>query len=267
MAELQPKRPISRSFWILGLRVNAFSNHDFVNLVSSAVKARERFIIASHNLHSLYLCHRVSRMVHFYSIADYVLIDGMSLILLGRVFGIPLEREHRAAFLDFMPLLLPEAVKKRWRVYYLGSRPGVAERAAAQLRKEHPGLEIRTHHGYFNAEKSGKENQNVVAEIAAYAPHILFVGMGMPRQEIWILENRNDIRANVIFPCGASADYVAGEIPTAPRWTARLYLEWLYRLMSEPTRLWRRYLVEPWFILGQVPKHFLKLRSSAKNNI
>ena len=80
----------------------------------------------------------------------------------------------------------------------------------------------------------------------------------MPRQEIWILENQKQIEANVIFPAGAFMDYMAGEIPTAPRWLAAIYLEWLYRLFSEPARLWRRYLVEPWFVFGQIAKYYLK---------
>jgi N-acetylglucosaminyldiphosphoundecaprenol N-acetyl-beta-D-mannosaminyltransferase len=99
-----------------------------------------------------------------------------------------------------------------------------------------------------------------MAQINAYAPHVLFVGMGMPRQEIWILDNQTSLNANAILPAGALMDYMAGEIPTPPRWLASLYLEWLYRLISEPARLWRRYLVEPWFVLGQVLRHQIKFR-------
>jgi N-acetylglucosaminyldiphosphoundecaprenol N-acetyl-beta-D-mannosaminyltransferase len=100
-----------------------------------------------------------------------------------------------------------------------------------------------------------------MAQINAYAPHVLFVGMGMPRQEIWILDNQTSLNANAILPAGALMDYMAGEIPTPPRWLASLYLEWLYRLISEPARLWRRYLVEPWFVLGQVLRYQIKFRS------
>jgi N-acetylglucosaminyldiphosphoundecaprenol N-acetyl-beta-D-mannosaminyltransferase len=81
------------------------------------------------------------------------------------------------------------------------------------------------------------------------------------------MDNRDQIDANVIFPLGAFMDYLAGRIPTAPRWLARLYLEWAYRLFSEPRRLWRRYLVEPWYVAGQVIHHFYlqkKFRPAAK---
>jgi N-acetylglucosaminyldiphosphoundecaprenol N-acetyl-beta-D-mannosaminyltransferase len=83
------------------------------------------------------------------------------------------------------------------------------------------------------------------------------VGMGMPRQEVWVLENREDIDARALFCCGALMDYVAGEIPTPPRWIGRLGFEWLYRLLSEPSRLWRRYLLEPWSVMERLTWSYL----------
>ena len=198
-------------------------------------------------------------MRDFCALADYIHIDGMSLVCIGNMMGLPLKRQDRAAALDFFPLLAEQAVARGWRIFYLGSKPGVAERAATALRERYPELEIQTHHGHFDP--LGEENRKILARINAYAPHILFVGMGMPRQEIWILDNQKNLNANAIFPAGALMDYMAGEIPTAPRWLASLYLEWLYRLVSEPARLWRRYLVEPWFVFGQVLRHQAKFRS------
>jgi N-acetylglucosaminyldiphosphoundecaprenol N-acetyl-beta-D-mannosaminyltransferase len=244
--------PTSRSISLFGFRVDTFSDKDVVSIASSAINAHKRCVLGHHNLHSLYLCHRVPQMLDFYSIADHILIDGMSLVLLGRIFSFPLGRENRATSLDFMPLLLPEAVKHGWRIYYLGSKPGVADRGAVRLREEYPGLQIRTRHGYFDSEKSGIENRQVLEDIKSYAPHILFVGMGMPRQELWLLENREDIEAAVSFACGAYIDYVAGEISNTPRWLTKFYLEWLYRLLSEPRRLSKRYLLEPWVVVSHI---------------
>jgi N-acetylglucosaminyldiphosphoundecaprenol N-acetyl-beta-D-mannosaminyltransferase len=98
----------------------------------------------------------------------------------------------------------------------------------------------------------------VIVDINAYAPHILMVGMGMPRQELWILENRHDLRVNVIMPSGAIMDYIAGALPTPPRWLGPLGLEWCYRLLAEPARLSRRYMLEPWFVLGKMAGQYLK---------
>jgi N-acetylglucosaminyldiphosphoundecaprenol N-acetyl-beta-D-mannosaminyltransferase len=246
------KRRDADSISLLGVKVHTLSDQQVVASILRTIGQGDHKVLGHHNSHSLYLWNREPRLREFHGLADYVLIDGMSLVLLGRMVGLPLKREHRATSLDFLPLLLPEVVKEGLRIYYLGSRPGVAEKGAANLRTQFPGLQIRTHHGHFHASKASDENREVLKDIETYAPHILFVGMGMPRQEIWILENRSAIAANVIAPCGAHMDYIAGEIPTAPRWLARLYLEWLYRLIAEPKRLSYRYLVEPWFLMIRV---------------
>src|ERR1039458_2932051 len=246
------ERLLYRSVFLMGLKINPMSDADVVSLVSDAIRNRHHIIVANHNLHSVYLWHHQERMRLFYANAAYTHIDGMALILLAKLLGMPLKREHRATSLDFLPLLAPMAVQQGWRIFYVGSRPGVAALGAILVRQEYPGLNIRTHHGYLDA----VENKKVIAEINAYQPHILMVGMGMPQQEYWILDNRDQIDANVIFPVGAFMDYRTGEIPTSPRWLASLYLEWAYRLFSEPRRLWRRYLVEPWYVVGQVMRDY-----------
>jgi N-acetylglucosaminyldiphosphoundecaprenol N-acetyl-beta-D-mannosaminyltransferase len=160
---------------------------------------------------------------------------------------------------EFLPLLAAEAANKQgWRIYYLGSEPGVVEKGAACLRERHPGLQLRTHHGYFDTH--GAENEAVLSDIRAYAPDVLMVGLGMPRQDIWVNENLDHIAARTIFSCcGCTMDYIAGRTPSCPRWLANNGFEWLYRLLAEPTRLWRRYLVEPWFVLIQLGSAYFRL--------
>jgi N-acetylglucosaminyldiphosphoundecaprenol N-acetyl-beta-D-mannosaminyltransferase len=197
-------------------------------------------------------------MREFNSSADCTHIDGLSLVLLGRLFGLPLRSDHRTTWLDLLPLLAEEATRRQWRIFYLGSRPGVAEKGARALRARYPGLLISARDGYFDTNRFSKDNQGVLAEIRRYAPDILLVGMGMPRQETWILQNREEIAAHAIFTSGALMDYVAGEVPAPPRWLGPLGLEWLYRLLSEPARLWRRYLVEPWLIFIYMASRYLR---------
>jgi N-acetylglucosaminyldiphosphoundecaprenol N-acetyl-beta-D-mannosaminyltransferase len=247
----------TQTFDLFGIRVHTLSKRELVDCVSRAVATGARCIIGNHNLHSLYMWFQEPRMREFYSVTDYTHIDGMSIVLLGRLLGLPLKPEHRTGYMDLLPLLAEKATNDEWRIFYLGSRPGVAEKAARMLRNRHAGLQIRTHHGHFNAEQCGPENQAVLAEIKAYAPDILMVGMGMPRQEVWVLENQKDIAARAVFCCGALMDYIAGEIPTPPRWIGRLGFEWLYRLLSEPARLWRRYLLEPWSVMGRLARMYL----------
>lgn len=248
------------TFNLLGVRVQAITSRDLLDIISEAVRYQAKYVVANHNMHSLYLWHHDSNMRELHARADFTHGDGVALIALFRLFGGRLTREHRITYVDFLPLLAKEAVTQGWRIFYVGSKPEVAENGETSLRERYPGLEIRTHHGYFDTH--GAENEAVLSKIRAYAPDLLMVGMGMPRQEAWVNENLNRITARTIFCAGCLMDYVTGEVPTCPRWLASIGFEWLYRLVSEPSRLWRRYLVEPWFILGQLGSAYFKLGRS-----
>lgn len=239
------------AFDLFGIRVNAITKWDLIDITGAAIEQKKRCIIANHNLHSLYLWHREARMRDFYSLAQYTNVDGMSLVFLGRLIGLPLKTEHRTNYIDLLEPFVEQAARKRWKIFYLGSKPGVAEHATQILRDRYINLQIEARHGYFKAEDVD-ENQKILDEISRYCPNVLMVGMGMPRQEIWVAKNIAKLSADVIFCCGGLMDLVAGEIPTAPRWLGSMGLEWVFRLFSEPRRLWRRYLVEPWFILGHI---------------
>jgi N-acetylglucosaminyldiphosphoundecaprenol N-acetyl-beta-D-mannosaminyltransferase len=239
---------------ILGVKVNLLSMVQLNSLIGEAVKSNCKWIIANHNLNSLYIFHHNPAMKDFYSKVDYVHIDGMALIFLGKLLNLPFKREHRVTYADWVWSLMAQAADDNWRILYLGSKPGVAERGAAILRNQYPGLKIATVHGYFTP---GSQNQAVIDQINSYQPNILMVGMGMPRQEEWILANVDQIKANIVLPSGACIDYIAQEIATPPRWMGQVGLEWLYRLATEPKRLWRRYLVEPWFIAKLLIEEFL----------
>lgn len=244
------------TFRMLGIPVQAITGQDLVSIISEAVDHHARYVIANHNMHSLYLWHHDAKMRELYAQADFTHIDGMALVALSRLLGGRLKREHRTTYVDFWPLLSTNAIPQEWRIYCLGSKPEIAEYGAARLREQYPGLQLRVHHGYFDPQ--GADNEAILEDIRAYAPDVLMVGMGMPRQERWILDNLQHIEARTIFCVGCLMDYVAGRVPTCPRWLARIGFEWFYRLLSEPARLWHRYLVEPWFILGQVASSYFK---------
>ncbi|PSB49839.1 glycosyltransferase [Cyanosarcina cf. burmensis CCALA 770] len=240
---------MKQSYYLLGVWVNALTISDLNRLIAEAVKHDERWIIANHNLHSLCIYHKDPKMRAFYDRADYIHVDGMSLILLGRLLGLALRREHRVTYVDWTDHLMAVAAQQGWRIFYLGGQPGVVERGASILRQRFPGLQLATAHGYFDVHPSSSENRAVLDAIAAYQPHVLMLGMGMPRQEHWILDNLDRLSANAILTAGAAMDYVAGAVPTPPRWAGQFGLEWLFRLLAEPQRLWRRYSIEPWLIL------------------
>nr|WP_322494955.1 WecB/TagA/CpsF family glycosyltransferase [Chloroflexus sp.] len=230
---------------LLNVTVNPLTIPDFNQCIATAIAQQARWIIANHNLHSVYLYQRDPKMRAFYERAQIIYIDGMPLVYWGRVLGYPLRRDQRITCVDWVHPLMAAATAGGWRVFYLGGKPGVAARAAERLCQQYPALQIATRDGYFQP----ADNSAVLAEITNFQPHILMVGMGMPRQEHWILENLDHLTVNAIIAVGACFDYVAGAIPTPPRWMGCTGLEWLYRLYSEPRRLARRYLLEPWALV------------------
>ena len=238
------------SYSLLGVRVDPLSLAALTAAVTDAVNSGRRCVIANHNLHSICLHRRDERLRAFYRLAHLTFIDGMSIIFAGRLLGFPMRREHRVTYVDWLDPLMATAAASGWRVMYLGGARGVAHRGAAVLRSRHPRLSIETMHGFFDPARDGEENREVLREIRTVAPELLMVGMGMPRQEHWILENLPSLPSCVVLTAGAAITYAAGVVPTPPRWAGQIGMEWLFRLVAEPRRLWKRYLLEPWSALG-----------------
>jgi N-acetylglucosaminyldiphosphoundecaprenol N-acetyl-beta-D-mannosaminyltransferase len=255
----------------LGVTIQPRSMPEMNKLVERGIREHQRWIIANHNLHSVYLFHRHPKLREFYSHVHWTYLDGMPLVALGRLYGYPLQRKQRVTHADWMGPLMELAAGRGWRVFNLGSPRQVAESGAAQLRKRYPALQIEVSDGFFDARRDSDENEALVARINAYKPDLLMVGMGMPRQEFWTQENFARLEAHVILSSnGAAFEYVAGAVPTPPRWAGRIGLEWVFRLAHEPRRLFARYLLEPWYLLllllQDYPRnrHGVKLRASAQ---
>lgn len=205
-------------------------------------------VIANHNSHSLFLLPRTPALRSFFEDADLVQIDSLPMILWGRLLGLPVGREHRSTYLDWREDFWATARDRGWRVFHVGGAAGVGETAAAEIRRRFPGVNLAERNGYFDIDPRSAESVALRKDIAAFDPDVILVGMGMPRQEAWIAANRPLIARGVFFPVGAAFDYEAGVQSAAPRWTGKLGVEWLYRLLSQPRRLAFRYLVEPWFL-------------------
>ena len=244
------------TYSLLGVKVNALTIAGLNQLIKSAVENERKMVIANHNLHSVFLFHHEEKMRSFYGQAEYIHIDGMPLVFWARVLGLKLKSNNRITYVDWIKPLLAEAAENKWRVFYLGGRNGVAEKALQKINGEFPHLHLQCHHGFFDSQ--GVPNQEVLVQIREFQPQVLMVGMGMPRQEYWILDNLPDIAANVVLTAGACFDYLAGVIPTPPRWLGKIGLEWIFRLWHEPRRLWKRYLWEPWLLLPLAPKDVLR---------
>ncbi len=234
---------------LLGAEVDLVTPDEVLTTVDGYVRERRSAVIANHNAHSLYLLQRSKDFQTFYADADLIQVDSTPMIAWGRMLGLPLEQKHRSTYLDWRDRFWALANARKWRVFYLGGAPGVAERACEKLKAEFPATTLACQNGYFDMAPEGAENQALLARIRAFRPDIIFVGMGMPRQEAWIRQNRAALTSGVLFSVGAAYDYEGGAQIAAPRWMGRIGLEWLFRLVSQPGRLAFRYLVEPWSLV------------------
>jgi len=232
---------------LLGGVVDLVTPGAMIQFVIDRLAAGQQTVIANHNLHSLYLLRRDPGFGKFFDISNLVQIDSTPLIWWAQLLGAPAQQAHRCTYLDYRDAFWAETRRQNWRVFHLGGAPDVAQRAADRLMEEW-GVEIGVHHGYFD-DPSPKADE-ITAAIAAFKPDILLVGMGMPRQEAWIVRNRAALGPCAIFSVGGAFDYEAGVQIAAPRWLGRLGMEWLFRLATNPRRLFFRYCIEPWALMG-----------------
>jgi N-acetylglucosaminyldiphosphoundecaprenol N-acetyl-beta-D-mannosaminyltransferase len=176
---------------------------------------------------------RLREIVHE---AALVSADGQPIVWASRLLGDPLP--ERVAGIDLMEALLELAEERGYGVFIVGARDDVLRRAVERLRERHRRLRIVGHRdGYF----PDSESDAICAEIRRTRPHILFVAMSSPRKDYWVADHAQELEVPLILGVGGSIDVIAGETRRAPRWMRRAGLEWLFRLVQEPRRLWRRY--------------------------
>jgi len=233
---------------VLGVGVDPLTVEELHAEIGRLVRKRQRGLVLNANAHCLNLCYEDSKLRDFLNGAEIVFCDGVGVMLAARILGRRIPA--RITYADWAWRLADFAAARNFSLYFLGARPGVAQAAARRLEERYPDLEIAgVHHGYFDR----SENEAVVEEINAAAPDILLVGLGMPLQEYWLMDNGHRLDAGVVLTGGAVFDYVSGRLRRGPRLLITSGFEWLARLLIEPRRLWRRYLVgNPLFLLRVV---------------
>ena len=262
---MSPVKPVEVR--LAGLRLDLLTIEDLNSIVDWAVGESQRVVIGHCNLHGLVLLHRDPGMRRFYSSADYIHIDGMPLIWWAKMLGYQVTRNHRVTYLDWFDSLMTLAAARSWKIFYLGSKPGVAARGAEILEQRYKGVTIAHHHGYFDTSRGSRANEEILRTIRDFGSDVLMVGMGQPLQERWIVDHREQISAQAILASGACIDYVAGIIPSPPRWTGRLGL-WNGSIVSpaSPDGSRARYLVEPWYLAPLFLGDLRRSKSSRNNH-
>jgi exopolysaccharide biosynthesis WecB/TagA/CpsF family protein len=223
---------------ILGIPVAQLRRSEAVTTVERLVERPEPALVAFANAHTLNVAYADARFAAVLRKADLVLNDGVGLALAARMSSQRFPENLNGS--DFSPAVLDLAARRGWSVYLLGARPGVVEQAAEVLATRHPGLRIAgMHHGLFAVE----EELSVVESIRQSGADICMVGMGNPLQELFLARYLRLSGVRLGIGVGAFFDFTAEVVPRAPKWANAMGVEWVYRLVQEPKRLWKRYVV------------------------
>jgi N-acetylglucosaminyldiphosphoundecaprenol N-acetyl-beta-D-mannosaminyltransferase len=232
---------------ILGVGISAIDMALALKMVNAWIEAGDRQYVCVTGVHGVMESQRDVEVRRIHNRAGMVTPDGMPLVWLSRLSG----RRHvdRVYGPDLMLALCERGLAKGYRHYFYGGAEGVPEKAVETLRKKYPGLQIAGTYSPPFRPLTEDERAAVVARINAAEADIVWVGLSTPKQERWMAAQVGALDVNVLIGVGAAFDFIAGTKRQAPRWIQRSGFEWLYRLVQEPRRLWKRYLINnPAFI-------------------
>lgn len=233
----------------LGLPLHPVSADEILGLIEEVIRNKGKALMPHLNVHGVNLALADETLKRFYQESQLVFCDGDGVRWGCKMLGLPVP--PKVTYDRWVWQLCDFCNKKRFSLYFLGAKPGVAEQAAGRLKAQYPGLRIvGVRDGYFS--KQGEENESVIRAINQLEPDLLIVGFGMPLQEKWLQENWKRIQARIFLTGGAVFDYASGLAKRAPRWMIQWQMEWLFRLIQEPRRLFVRYV---WGI----PRFFLRI--------
>lgn len=236
---------------MMGTRINNVTMDEAVNTCEKKVNNGEQFVIYTPNSEIIMMANRDEEFKELLNKSDLNIPDGIGLIYASKIKKHPLK--EKVAGYDLTVNLIKLANEKGLKIYFVGGKPGVAEKAAQSIKKDYPNVSIvGVSDGYFKGTHLGmqghEEEKRIIDDINDKSPDMLFVGFGAKKQEQWIEYNKNLINAKIIVGNGGTVDGLAGEVKRAPDIYIKLGLEWFYRLMKEPKRIKRQILL-PQFML------------------
>lgn len=234
---------------LLNTYVNNVDWTETMQGIEGLLAKEEPFYIVEVNVDVLLKLEQDSYLKKIVREADMVLVDGKPLQWIAKWQGNPIKEKISGS--DLVEVLCERAEKKGYSIFILGGETGVAQEAAKKTKEKYQGINIAgTYAPLWGFEKNRDEQKKINDLISAVRPDILFVCLGCPKQEKWIYENYRICGAKAAFCAGASVDFLAGRIKRAPKWMSNHGLEWFYRFLKEPRRLFKRYFIDDMKILG-----------------
>lgn len=239
------------SIEIFGVKVHNTTLKEATQTIESYLKSKKLNTIYTPNTEIIMAAKDNNNLKELLNKGDLVTADGIGLIYASRIKKKPLQ--ERVTGFDMSINMLKIANENNYSLYLLGGKEGVARKAAKNIIKDYPNIKIAGyHHGYFQGKHTGdldsQDEKKIIGEINDENPDIIFVGLGFPKQEMWIESNKDRIKARVIIGNGGVMDILSGDAERAPEIYQKLGLEWFYRLMQDPSRI-KRQMVLPKFML------------------
>ena len=239
---------------LLNTYINNVTMPEAILAIEQMIQGDKKSYIVAVNVDVVIKIEKDSYLKQIVDNADMVLVDGKPLVWISKIYGKPLKEKISGS--DLVPLLCKVAAEKKYTIFIVGGKEGIAKQAKQNLEAKFPEIHIvGIYAPPFGFENDEKELDKINRMISNAHPELLIVCFGCPKQEKWIYENISKYDAKVSICAGATVDFLAGNVKRAPKWMSEHGLEWFYRFLQEPKRMFKRYFVDDVKIIGLVKKY------------
>ena len=239
---------------LLNTCVNNLTMNETIEEIEQMIHQKEKKYIVAINVDVVMKIEEDSYLKQITDNADMVLVDGKPLIWISKLHKNPVKAKISGS--DLVPLLCALSAKKGYSIFIIGGKDGIAQKAKSRLEEQYPDIKIvGTYAPPFGFEHNENELTKINQMISEKNPDLLIACFGCPKQEKWIYENYKKYNAKISICAGATVDFLAGNVNRAPRWMSEHGLEWFYRFLQEPKRMFKRYFIDDVKILKLIRKY------------
>lgn len=239
---------------LLNTNINNLTMSETIEEIENMISSNKKSYVVAINVDVVMKIENDSYLKEIVDKADLVLVDGQPLVWISKHHGKPLKSKISGS--DLVPLLCEVAAQKKYSVFIIGGKEGIAEQAKKRLENKLKGINIvGTYAPPIGFEKDNIELTKINKMISEAKPDLLIACFGCPKQEKWIYENINKYDAKVSICAGATVDFLAGNVKRAPKWMSNHGLEWFYRFLQEPNRMFKRYFIDDVRIIKLIKKY------------
>ena len=239
---------------LMATRVNSLTLAETTEAIGQFIDERRKAYVVEVNVDVMIKIEKDEELRRITEDADLVLVDGQPLVWVAKLYRRPVKEKVSGS--DLSIELCRMAAEKGYTMFILGGKEGVADQAKAKMEAQYPGLQVvGTCAPPLGFEKDEAELAKVREAISAVSPDIVLCCLGCPKQEKWIDANHRDIDARVFLCAGATVDFLAGNVRRAPAWVSRIGMEWFYRFLMEPRRLFKRYFIDDMHLFRLIFKY------------